>query len=167
MKKKAEAYIETLELLPHPEGGHFKQVYKNPVTIEGQNLGKEIEGKRALATSIYFLLDNGEVSHLHRLKSDEMWYYHDGKPLTIVMIWNQKFHKVKLGLNITQGERPQVLVPAGTIFGSYNEADDGYSLVGCMVSFGFEFEDFELVKAEDLIAQFPGEIELINQLCLI
>ena len=131
MKHSAEYYIEHLEMEPHVEGGYFKECL----------LEKE---ERNLWSSIYFMLAKGEVSHFHRLKSDEVWYYHDGNALTIYMIDEAgKLTAAKLGLDLEKGEVPQVLVPKGMIFGSAME-EEGFSLVGCMVSPCFKYEEFEL-----------------------
>ena len=99
MKHSAEYYIEHLEMEPHVEGGYFKECL----------LEKE---ERNLWSSIYFMLAKGEVSHFHRLKSDEEWYYPDGNALTIYMIDEAgKLTAAKLGLEQEKGEVPQVLVP--------------------------------------------------------
>lgn len=111
MKHSAEYYIEHLEMEPHVEGGYFKECL----------LEKE---DRDLWSSIYFMLAKGEVSHFHRLKSDEVWYYHDGNALTIYMIDEEgKLTAAKLGLDLEKGEVPQVLVPKGMIFGSAMEEE--------------------------------------------
>ena len=99
---------------------------------------------RKLYTSIYFLLTSNDISHLHRIKSDELWYYHAGSPLTIHIIdENGVYKEIKLGLNLDKGEVPQALVPKNSIFGSSVMDEDTFSLVGCMVSPGFDYKDFE------------------------
>lgn len=98
-----------------------------------------------------FHAGKGEVSHFHRLKSDEVWYYHDGNALTIYMIDEEgKLTAAKLGLDLEKGEVPQVLVPKGMIFGSAME-EEGFSLVGCMVSPCFKYEEFELFDRKELL----------------
>ena len=110
------------------------------------------------------MLRDGEVSNFHRLKSDEMWYYHSGSPLTIYMISPEgEFITEQLGLNIENGEKPQVLVPKDFIFGSAMN-NEGYALVGCMVSPGFEFRDFELFKRSFLLEKYPQYEEIILKL---
>ena len=136
--------------------------------IHQKRISKELrvnfEGSRILWTSIYFLLRDGEVSNFHRLKSDEMWYYHSGSPLTIYMISPEgEFITEQLGLNIENGEKPQVLVPKDYIFGSAMN-NEGYALVGCMVSPGFEFRDFELFKRSFLLEKYPQYEEIILKL---
>ncbi|MCY6960490.1 cupin domain-containing protein [Clostridium brassicae] len=153
----AEYFIENLEMIAHPEGGYYKESFVSEEDIRGRK-------DRKLWTSIYFLLRKGEVSNFHRLKSDEMWYYHSGSPLTIYMISSEgELTEEKLGLNIQNGERPQILVPKDYIFGSAMN-EEGYALVGCMVSPGFHFDDFELFKREELLNNYPKYKEIINKL---
>ncbi len=167
MKKNYQYWVEHLEMTKHPEGGYFKENYANPEHITDQELNVSFEGTRSLATSIYFLLTDSEVSKFHRLKSDEMWYFHDGVPLSIYVISPEgKLDIYRLGLDIEKGEMPQILVPAGSIFGSCidNPQTNQYSLVGCMVSFGFQFEDFELFNREELVKAYPSHQSIIERL---
>ena len=153
--KTAEYYIEKLEMLPHVEGGYFKESFLSESLY---NTDKK------LLSSIYFLLRTGEVSHFHRLKSDELWYYHAGESLTIYMITPEgNLITKQLGLNIENGESPQVLVPKGCIFGSAMN-NDGFSLVGCMVSPAFEYKDFELFNRDELLSLYPEHQSIINKL---
>ncbi|AEB75980.1 conserved hypothetical protein [Clostridium botulinum BKT015925] len=154
LKLDAKYFIEKLKLKKHPEGGYYKQSFSSQDTI----------GRKQLWTSIYFLLNSEEVSHFHRLKSDELWYFHDGETLTIYMISpSGELIEKKLGLNIEQGEAPQVLVPKGYIFGSAIN-NEGFSLVGCMVSPGFQFNDFELFTRKELLEKYPYYKEIIKKL---
>lgn len=156
-------WIEKLNMTSHPEGGYFKQTYASQYTITSESIGSDFDGKRSLSTSIYFLIHEGEVSNFHRLESDEMWYFHEGCPLTIAVIsptGELTYHK--LGLNLDAGEQPQVLVPGGSIFGSY--AESGYALVGCMVSYGFDFSDFTLYDRQTLLSTYPQHHEIVKKL---
>jgi predicted cupin superfamily sugar epimerase len=151
-------------MVPHQEGGFFKEIYVSKENISCNESNVEIDESEKLWTSIYFLLRNGEVSNFHRLKSDEMWYYHSGSPLTIYMISPEgKLITEQLGLNIENGEQPQILVPKGYIFGSAMN-NEGYALVGCMVSPGFEFKDFELFERDYLLKEYPEYKEIILKL---
>lgn len=153
--KTAEYYIEKLEMLPHVEGGYFKQSF-----LSEQSYNTE----KKLWSSIYFLLRTGEVSNFHRLKSDELWYYHAGESLTIYMITPKgKLITKQLGINIENGDSPQVLVPKGYIFGSAMN-NNGFSLVGCMVSPAFTYDDFELFKRNDLLNLYPEHQSIIKKL---
>ncbi|MFC4409688.1 cupin domain-containing protein [Chungangia koreensis] len=155
----AEFYIDRLGLTQHPEGGYFKSTYAS-------ELETDADGKsRKMYTSIYFLLKSGEVSHLHRLKSDELWYYHGGSSLTVHVIHeNGSYEEVKLGMDLESGEVPQYLVPKNSIFGSSVMQEDTFSLVGCMVSPGFDFEDFELFTKESLLKEYPHHKEVIEKM---
>ncbi|NLZ34085.1 MAG: cupin domain-containing protein [Clostridiales bacterium] len=153
--KTAEYYIEKLGLENHIEGGYFKQSYL------AEDEAKE---NKKLYSSIYFLLKSGEVSNFHRLKSDELWYYHDGEALTIYIIDEKgKLVEKKLGLNIEEGEVPQILVEKGSIFGSATNKE-GFSLVGCMVASAFTYEDFELFGRKELLELYPDYKDIIIKL---
>lgn len=160
----ADYFIKNMDMIPHQEGGFFKESFMSKETIPVKNSNSDLDESRNLWTSIYFLLRDGEVSNFHRLKSDEMWYYHSGSPLTIYMI-NPEGELIteELGLNIERGEKPQVLVPKDYIFGSAMN-NEGYALVGCMVSPGFEFKDFELFERDYLLATYPEYKETILKL---
>jgi predicted cupin superfamily sugar epimerase len=152
-------YIERLGLTAHPEGGYFKSTYASDLQTDAN--GKS----RKMYTSIYFLLKSGEVSHFHRLRSDELWYYHGGSSLTIHVINEDgNYEEVKLGLNLDRGEVPQYLVPKNSIFGSSVMEEGTFSLVGCMVSPGFDFEDFELFTQDQLLNLYPRHREVIKKL---
>ena len=158
-------YISKLGLEPHPEGGYFKRTFASQEQITDQELTVHFEGKRMLYTSIYFLLTSNDVSHFHRLQSDELWYYHAGSPLSVHMIdENGEYTEHKLGLDLENGEVPQVLVPKNTIFGSSVKDRETFSLVGCMVSPGFEYQDFELFTQEELLLKYPEHKEIIMKI---
>jgi len=160
----ADYFIENLNMIAHPEGGFYKETFASVENISARDLKVKFEDSRILWTSIYFLLRDGEVSNFHRLKSDEMWYYHSGSPLTIYMIDpNGNLITEQLGLNIENGEKPQVLVPKDYIFGSAMN-NEGYALVGCMVSPGFQFKDFELFDRNFLLEKYPEYKEIIFKL---
>lgn len=160
----ADYFVKKLGMAAHPEGGFYKETFMSEENISARDLNVKFEGSRILWTSIYFLLRDGEVSNFHRLKSDEMWYYHSGSPLTIYMINPEgKLITEQLGLNIEKGEKPQVLVPKDYIFGSAMN-NEGYALVGCMVSPGFQFKDFELFDRSFLLEKHPEYTETILKL---
>ena len=153
--KSAEYYIKNLNMDPHIEGGYFKESFIS---------NDELKQDKKLWSSIYFLLRTGEVSNFHRLKSDELWYYHDGEALTIYMITPEgELVTRQLGKDIENGETPQILVPKGCIFGSAMN-NNGYSLVGCMVSPAFEYNEFELFKREYLLELYPNYKDIIIKL---
>lgn len=160
----ADYFIEKLNMNSHPEGGFYKETFVSEQTITDNDLDVNFKGVRKLWSSIYFLLRDGEVSNFHRLKSDEMWYYQAGSPLTIYMISPEgELTEEKLGLDIENGEKPQVLVRKNYIFGSAMN-NLGYALVGCMVSPGFQFEDFELFERKYLLNKYPQHKDAIIKL---
>lgn len=159
MQRDASYYIKHLGLECHPEGGYFKSSYTSDEAIDAFGTS------RKLFTSIYFLLGADDVSHFHRLKSDELWYFHGGSPLIVHVIdvaGNYTEHK--LGLDMENGESPQVLVPKNSIFGSSVIENGEFSLVGCMVSPGFDFEDFELFSQTELLALYPQHERIIRKM---
>lgn len=153
--KKAQEYIVKLGLTAHPEGGFYKETYRSEAEI----------GNRNLMTSIYFLITSNNISRFHRIKSDEMWYFHDGSPLSVHTLSKEKGHQIhKVGLDLSKGESPQLLVRANTIFGSTLEVKDSYSLVSCTVSPGFDFADFELFDTDFLLNMFPKNEEIVRRM---
>lgn len=159
MTYSANDFISQLQLEAHPEGGFYKSTFAASEGVATHN------GSRSLYTSIYFLLRSDDISHLHRLQSDELWYYHAGSPLTVHMIYpDGTYEAKKLGLNIANGEAPQILVPKHTIFGSSVDDVDTFSLVGCMVAPGFDFADFELFTQEELLKDYPQHETVIRKM---
>jgi predicted cupin superfamily sugar epimerase len=127
--------IRLLELKPHPEGGHFRETFRDTCTIDGS---------RAASTAIYFLLARGERSHWHRVDAAEVWHFHAGAPLALETAASDQgpIERIKLGADLAAGERPQAIVPAGTWQAAESLGD--WTLVGCTVAPGFEFTGFEL-----------------------
>ncbi|MCB0477572.1 MAG: cupin domain-containing protein [Crocinitomicaceae bacterium] len=155
-KDRIQQIIKNYSMESHPEGGFYKETYRGPLEINN----------RSNATSIYFLLDGNNVSHFHSIKSDELWYFHEGDPLRIHMISpHGDYSYADLGGDLDKGQTHQTLVPAGYIFGSERlEGSSQYSLVGCVVSPGFDFSDFRLYTEEEILALIPNEKELASRL---
>ncbi|KAB3525744.1 cupin domain-containing protein [Alkaliphilus serpentinus] len=152
----AEYFIKNLDLEGHVEGGYYKETYRNPFPF------KDERGERALSTTIYYLLESGQVSKLHKLNSDEMWFYQYGSPMVIHTIDENGIYKaLHLGLDFEKGQNPQILVPANVVFGAEPLNEDSFSLVSCMVSPGFDYRDFTLYGAEELCNMFPHCKDLI------
>jgi hypothetical protein len=159
---KAQKWIDKLNLIPHPEGGFFREIYSSKLSIDGNLLSGEFNGRRNLSTSIYFLLRSSDVSRFHMLRSDEIWYYHTGSSLTIYSIdADGKQGEIVLGKDIEKNEVLQAVMPAGTIFGAALNEPDSFSIVGCMVSPGFTFEDFELLDRQLLLKKYPQHKDVI------
>jgi predicted cupin superfamily sugar epimerase len=161
----AKTLIDEYQLLPHPEGGWYKETYRSKATIISSDLSPEQSGDRSFSTAIYFLLEQGNFSAFHRIKSDECWHFYAGETLVIHMI-NESgvLTTVRLGSDSRNGEVYQFVVPANTWFASIPSTTAIFSFVGCTVSPGFDFIDFELAKASNLIDQFPQHRDLIISL---
>ncbi len=160
---QAEEWIKNLNLQRHPEGGWFAEVYRAPGHIPESALHNH-GGDRPYMTSIYFMLAAGEVSRLHRLKSDEIWYHHAGGSLTVHQIAENGYYSaVSLGADLGTGQQFQLVVKAGVWFGATVEGYDT-ALVGCAVAPGFDFADFELGSRVSLLASFPQHYEIISRL---
>lgn len=152
--------IERFNLMPHPEGGYYAETYRSSETYVPDRLKEE----RNLSTAIYFMLEAGIFSAFHRIKSDELWHHYHGKAVTIHVIDEDgRYHKKILGKNIANGEAFQHTVKAGSWFASELSENEGYALVGCTVSFGFDFKDFELATSE-LIDIFPQHSTVLKRL---
>ena len=155
MKARITELVESLELQPHPEGGFYKETYRS--VLKNQE-------EQSLMTSIYFLLTSDSPSHFHRIQSDEHWYFHEGNPLSIHLITDKGLETIQLGLDLAKNQTPHALVEGNTIFGSEIQAADGYALVSCVVSPGFDFSTFELFSKEDLLPKFSAHKTLIERL---
>jgi uncharacterized protein len=133
----APEVIRLLELKPHPEGGHFRETFRD---------GRAGEGGRAASTAIYFLLARGERSHWHRIDAVEVWHWHAGAPLELEIAENGPRQRVVLGGDLAVGERPQAIVPAHAWQAAQTLGD--WTLLGCTVAPGFEFSQFELAPRD-------------------
>jgi predicted cupin superfamily sugar epimerase len=132
---------EQLDLKPHPEGGWYRETYRCAQTINPEGYA----GERATATAIYFLLNPGEESAWHAVKSDELWFFHAGGPLTLQLGGDgpKPGEATEITLGVGPGREPQVLIPAG-VWQAAAPASDEPVLVSCVVSPGFDFADFRL-----------------------
>lgn len=158
--KTASEWINELALEKHPEGGFYKRTGASNEWIDRNG------SQRPLYTSILFLLNPESPSHFHRLQSDEIWYYHEGAALTVHCLDpDGSYYEVEIGKDSAKGQQLQFIVPKGTIFGSSVQSD--YALVGCMVSPGFDFEDFELFTQAELLLQYPEQKEIIERLAYV
>lgn len=161
----ARYWKDRLNLESHVEGGSFREIYRAQHTLPKEVLKPKHNGERAASTSIYFLLEYCQFSAFHRIASDELWHHYDGTALCIYEIQaDGKLIKHLLGKDFDKGERPQVIIPAGSWFGSRVEEAGGYTLCGCTVAPGFDFADFELADKEALIQQYPQHGTIINEL---
>lgn len=153
-----EKYVSSLELTPHPEGGYYKETGRCSQKITSAT-GLEVP----LFTNILFVLTQENPSRFHQIQSDEVWYFHDGKPLTVHCIYpDGEYKAVKLGRDVENGEKLQFEVPKGVIFGS--SVDDEWALVSCMVSPGFDFREFKLFSRRELLDLYPSHKDIITKL---
>lgn len=158
--------IDKYNLKPHPEGGWYKQTYKSSEEIAANALPERFKGGRAFSTAIYFLLEKGNFSAFHRIKSDECWHFYAGGSLLIYVIEQSGELKIiSLGSDHTKGQSFQYVVPANCWFASRPAPESEYCFVGCTVSPGFEFEDLDLANAAELSAIYPQHKTIITELC--
>lgn len=162
-EKDAQYWIRKLALAPHPEGGYFRQTYKSDRIIHGE--APSHSRPRAASTAIYFLLEGENFSAFHRLRSDEMWHFYAGSPVVVhVILPDGAYANVLLGNEPEAGQVFQGIVRAGCWFASHVGDWKRWALVGCTVAPGFEFEDFEMAKREELVKQYPQHAEIIRRL---
>jgi len=160
-----KSLVEKFNLLPHPEGGFFKENYRSVETIPKSSLPKRFDGSRNYCSAIYFLLEQGSFSAFHKINSDECWHFYAGSSLLIYVIHlNGKLQIIKMGNNVNEGEQFQAVVPAECWFASEPAKYSAYSFVGCTVAPGFDFNDFELAKAIALSKLYPQHKLLIDRL---
>ncbi len=161
----AQDWVKYLDLSKHPEGGYYKETYRSPDLISTQGLPDRFPGSRTVSTAIYFLLEQGNFSAFHKIKSDEMWHFYEGDMIEIFSIKdNGVLEKIKLGRNLQNGEVFQAVIPADTWFASRVSKEGSFGLVGCTVAPGFDFMDFEMAKRNDLLAEFPEHRDIIHSL---
>ncbi len=136
-RPSASEIIARLDLAPHPEGGHFRETFRDS--------RRDADG-RAASTAIYFLLARGERSHWHRIDAVEMWHFYAGAPLRLEIADDTGIRIVQLGPDIVAGEQPRGIVPAHAWQAAESMGD--WTLVGCTVAPGFEFDHFELAPPD-------------------
>ncbi|MCC6999501.1 MAG: cupin domain-containing protein [Deltaproteobacteria bacterium] len=158
---RAAELIERLALQPHPERGFFVETYRAAHQVVGAG-----GAPRAASTAIYFLLTAEQpASYLHRLAHDELFHLYEGGPLDVLLLGAEGQSRVaRLGRDVAAGERPQLVIPAGTWFGTELAPGVGHVLFGCTVAPGFDFSDFELAEGPELAARYPGEAARIARL---
>jgi predicted cupin superfamily sugar epimerase len=157
--------VRRLDLARHPEGGWYRETYRSRETVAGSALPERFGGARPFCTSIFFLLERGDISALHRIKSDEIWHFYAGAPLTVHAFTTQREHmELKLGPDFAAGESFQIVVAAGCWFGAEVSGAGEYSLVGCTVAPGFDFADFQMGNSSELLREYPSCREIIDRL---
>jgi predicted cupin superfamily sugar epimerase len=163
--KDAAYWKKKLKMMPHPEGGYYKETYRSAEVLPASVLPKRFRGSRCFSTAIYFLLESGDISLFHRIKSEEIWHFYEGAPLQLHLIDKEgKYSTVVLGHDPDNDESLQVVVPAETWLGAKVTGEGTYTLTGCTVSPGFDFKDFELGVRKELIRSYPQHRSLIEEL---
>ncbi|MEH6659799.1 cupin domain-containing protein [Leeuwenhoekiella marinoflava] len=165
MMNSIESLISELNLKPHPEGGYFKETYRSEEEIPQGILSNKFTGNRNYSTCIYFLLESDNFSAFHKVNQDEIWHFYDGSPIRLHIISELGIYSNQLiGIDIQNGQTPQFVVKGGSWFAAEFEAPSSYSFVGCTVSPGFSFDDFELASRDRLLNMFPENNKLIKRL---
>jgi hypothetical protein len=137
MHSRAAELLDLLGMRPHPEGGHYAELFRSPHRVEV--LDRKVQ--RSAITTIYFLLAAGEFSRWHRVVSDEIWHYHEGDAIELLLFDDRGLRRMRLG-PVARETRPTVVVPAGTWQAA--RTTGAYTLSACTVGPGFEFADFSL-----------------------
>jgi uncharacterized protein len=157
LNKYAIQLIKKLRLKKHPEGGYFKETYKGDTIVNIPGYDKP----RYISTAIYYMLVDNQFSAFHRVKSDELWHHYIGGSLTLYAIVKGKLLKIKMGKN--EDEMPQVVIKSNTWFAASLKYKNSYCLLGCTVSPGFDYEDWELGKRNELIKRYPQHKAIIER----
>lgn len=161
LKRDALYWINKLHLKKHPEGGYFVETYRSKKLVDVP----EYDGPRHACTAIYYLVTGEQFASFHKMKSDELWHFYAGSSLNLYIIetGSGKLRQVTLGSNIDNGESFQVVVNSGSWFAASVDGHDSYSLVGCTVSPGFDYRDWELADRETLVEKYPGHKLIIEK----
>ena len=148
--EESKKIIEKYKLLPHVEGGYFIELYSSASLLKSSN-------DRPLAGSIYFLLDQNDISHFHRIDCEEIWYYHQGVWMNIYFVEKDNTISVRQ-LGIEEGQKPMVIVPKDTIFCAENINSNGYTFISCVTVPKFSSNGFELITKK-MCPNLPKEFE--------
>jgi predicted cupin superfamily sugar epimerase len=154
--------VERFDLQPHPEGGYFREIHRSTVTLEHPGV---YGARRSGCTLIYFLLAARDFSAFHRVRaSDEAWHLYGGGPLELHTIdTDGRYARHGLNRDLERGE-PVAVVPAGCWQAARLAPGAEFAFCGCTVAPGFDFADFEMPPAHELVAQFPAHERIIREL---
>lgn len=157
---------ETLHLEPLPEeGGFFRETYRAGLSLSSECLSGLYAGERSAATAIYYLLTPDSFSAMHRLRSDEIFHFYLGDPVHMLQLHpDGAAENITIGVDLTAGHRPQVVVAAGSWQGAALAEGGRFALLGTTVAPAFEFEDFELGQRAELIRRYPAVAAAITRL---
>jgi predicted cupin superfamily sugar epimerase len=161
---QAAQLIEQLQLQPHPEGGYYREMYRSAATVPVAWTAGGADERNA-CTAIYYLLERGDFSGFHRIKSDELWHFYAGGVLLLHLLYHDgRYEQIALGNELPQASF-FALMPAGVWFAAEPAPGTLFTLAGCTVSPGFDFRDFEMAGKADLLAQWPQHAGIIGRLC--
>lgn len=150
-----DSLVNDLKLLPHPEGGFYREMYRSPTIVNANGLAQ-----KSAYTSIYYLLSGDDFSSWHRIKSDETWYFHNGGDVVIYFFdQNKALQTIQLGLD---SKCLQATIPANTWFAAKSISQNSFCLVSCAVAPGFEFTDFEIGQRDSLLNEFGSSLDGIT-----
>jgi predicted cupin superfamily sugar epimerase len=159
MHPKARYYIDKLDLKKHPEGGYYREIYRAGEMYFTETIPARKLNKKNISTSIYFLLSGKDKSLFHRLKSDEIWHFYDGCDVLLWLIDEKgNLNQIRVG---KESEVFQFVISHNTWFAAELTDKNSFALVGCTVSPGFDFKDFELAKRNDLLNKYPSHKKII------
>jgi uncharacterized protein len=164
INNEAEKLIEKLALLPHPEGGWYRECYRSLEEISEPALPSRFSKAHSISTSIYYLLQNYDFSAFHRIKSDEIWHFYLGSPVKLYVLKDGILELMLLGDNVDVGHVFQAVVPHGCWFAAEVSVPESFALLGCTVSPGFDFSDFEMASLEDLSGEYGRYATLIRRM---
>ena len=165
MDETAKRIVARFGLIPHPEGGHFREVYRAPLRTAHPGIPAGNENDRCAGTLIYFLLSGAEFSAFHRvLWSDEIWHLYSGGPLELHTIGSRdEYARFLLATDLESGE-PTTVVPAGALQAARLAPSAAWAFGGCTVAPGFDFADFDMPPRSQLLAAHPRHAAIIREL---
>lgn len=166
MQSEIKALITNLKLEPHPEGGSFVRIFESSHAVKSLEPNRYNNEQRYASTSIYYLLQGDEFSAWHRLKSDEIWHFFKGSPVIVYVIDQEGQLQIHIlgDPSVNDVAQFQVAIPADSWFAAEIIDKRSYALMGCTVSPGFEYEDFQLANRNELNELFPAHKEIIIKL---
>jgi len=126
--KSIDYWINNLGLIPHPEGGFYKEMYRSSEILSSTALPTRFDGDRNFSTAIYFLLRTQDRSVFHRIKSDELWHFYQGSTLLIYVLYETELRIYRLGPDPDKGDSLQVMIPANCWFGAHVENSNSFAL---------------------------------------
>ena len=160
--------IKTLGLMPHPkEGGYFLETYRSDENIHLNSLPEKYSQNKAFSTAIYYMLTSETKSAMHRIISDEIFHFYSGDPVEMLQLYPDGSHKIIIiGSDISAGQIPQVIVPAGVWQGSRLIIGGKYALMGTTVAPAFDYSDYEHGDFTELVSAYPSCENILRLLCM-